>query len=260
MKYTSISITLLVVAVATSMNVSPAQTQMATATRAPMKSLFDRDICNPPCWFGRTPGESSVEDAEYFFLSFSDLIFGLYASEESVFDVESGHMVDGMYLFRWSETAFEWGNRLPSGVAIVIRQGIVDAIHADTNRYVTLSEALSLLGTPDRIIARVGQSASLQLAFMEPYIEVFLTNSEYECDMSRLSVDFWVVAVGYYSRNYLIGVPFHDERFVPPDTWQAWLNGEVDGSCRDAWRQLPVTTATPSPTQTAITLATPVSR
>jgi hypothetical protein len=92
---------------------------------------------------------------------------------------------------------------------------------------------------------------------MKPYRGV-LTNSEYECDMSQLGEDFWVDAVGYYSGNYAIGVLFYDERLVSPNTWQAWLNGEVDGSCRDAWEALPVITATPSPTRT-VTLVPPRS-
>ncbi len=223
-------------------------TSSPTPTPFAMRSLFSDDSCAPPCWFGLTPGESTPEDVSTFFAVFGDLMYGV---------APPIHEKDENYLFYWKPANFNRENVRQNNY-IRVYDGIVDAIHITMNETVYLAEVLEKLGMPDSIIFELGfyGSAYLNLVYLKPRIRVHLTAEWETCFISNIGESFWVDSIGYYSPAYQLVYTIGEDRFVPEITWQTWLDGEVNGNCQDAWQQLPVITATLSPTQTVVATAT----
>jgi hypothetical protein len=72
-------------------------------TPIPITSLFEEDICTPPCWFGLVAGESTGEEVfavlksnREEFHSFRD-----FAADYYDFETETEIPVDGFYKFSW---------------------------------------------------------------------------------------------------------------------------------------------------------------
>jgi hypothetical protein len=240
--------------------VSPVSPQPApTPTPFTMQSLFEEDSCAPPCWFGLTPGESTAQDVEVLLASFSanKIILPLNSeSREGVFDSETGYLVEGEYHFWWDKEVFEREEFLRYSNVIIIHQTLVEHIGVQPVREILLGELLSILGSPDHIIAGGERSLYMILIYAVPRMRVMLNGDRFQCNLSRFTQEFWVYSIDYFSSRY--DVAYFDsssEHFVWQDTWQEWLSGEMEGNCWDAWQQLPETTPvptfTPAPTATA---------
>jgi hypothetical protein len=115
----------------------------------------------------------------------------------------------------------------------------------------------------------------LRLIYDELRLRLWLPSLPENCSTLHLENRFWVSSISYYSpqaavapregfllesdqlQPALLAYDFSD-RDVSLETWQSWLDGEVDMPCWEAWEQLPeevvlptVPALTPTPTATA---------
>lgn len=162
---------------------------------------------------------------------------------------------------------------LPFFSEIEIRDSIVDSIEIAVNTTFSLEQVLDVFGTPDWIqLDMIGcWTPILVLGYQEPLLTIALVPPESReefchddaCYISSIRQDLIVSGMNYYSpaaAQALISgfdMPTQpafryynaNERDVPLETWNMWLRGEVDMTCRAAWEQLsePVFDLIPTP-------------
>jgi len=252
-------------------------------------SIFSNDTCAPPCWFGLIPGVSTAADAlvvleneEYFIkpdehrAEFSD----------GEIDSETGCLVDGQYNFDMSLFDLPFSYNYFAYSHVYVQMGIVDEIMVRMNEFVTLREALAALGTPDQVRLEFALwSYYIEFIYLEPRLRVTLTYDHgaarrSDCYLPDTLDDMWVHIIIYYSPESAIelkNVRVSDsltlqqpaltaygdggaDRYVPPETWESWLRGEVNMSCADAWEALPEEMVLPEiPVETPTATVTPES-
>ncbi|MDQ7026574.1 MAG: hypothetical protein Q9P01_14245 [Anaerolineae bacterium] len=65
-----------------------------TSIPQPLQSIFDYDICAPPCWMGLISGESTVEDVEQMLHANEDLIPPETLSVANVWSDSEGYAIN----------------------------------------------------------------------------------------------------------------------------------------------------------------------
>jgi hypothetical protein len=156
-------------------------------------------------------------------------------------------MIDGSYDFTWRnfqrDDIASWVN---SG--LVIRNGILYYIAVFMNRFFSLQETLDTVGHPDTVRIDIGPYGipRLRFIYIEPRLEISMKAKRVDCNVRNISTLFWINEIAYYSpeawEDLEIAQSASDNGIydVPPETWAAWLNGEVDLTCREAWEQLAI--------------------
>lgn len=218
-----------------------------------MRSLFAKDTCIPPCWFGLTPGESKAEDVMNALQSLDNLFYAhIDISPNSTLDPKTGNVVDGAYFFYWRIEAFLRDDTNYNTNYVVIRQGIVDSIAVQMNQMMFLKQTLDILGPPNAITTLGDERTPILVLYYVKIPMVVILASNWDCNINQMETSFNIREVEYYTANYkLTPQPLlENERSVPPETWQSWINGEIRTSCWDAFQQVQVLTATPSPALT----------
>lgn len=175
-------------------------------------------------------------------------------------DPDTGLVQTGGYLFDIEET-----EREPSKLAsrIEIREGLVDLMVIDSHRKIPLIEVIRNLGTID--ISRLHidtERVRIALIYIDMRLRINLVQSIDNCHTGLLTETLIVDSILYYSPSAATSlVPSADydflqpaltrygllnDRDVPLDLWQSWLDGEVDMSCEEAWELLPEPEITPA--------------
>ena len=283
-----IVIILLGIAVGLIPSVGLAQEATPEPTEPSPHSIFSNDTCAPPCWFGLIPGVSTAADAlvvleneEYFIkpdehrAEFSD----------GEIDSETGYLVDGQYNFDMSLFDLPFSYNYFAYSHVYVQMGTVDEIMVRMNEFVTLREALAALGTPDQVRLEFALwSYYIEFIYLEPRLRITLTYDHgaarrSDCYLPDTLDNMWVDIIIYYSPESAIELrdvwisdtltiqqpaltaygPGNSVRYVPQETWESWLLGEVSMSCEDAWfslpeemilPEIPVGAATPTATAT----------
>jgi hypothetical protein len=198
-------------------------------------------------------------------------IFEPYELIEGEFDAETGYLMNGH--FRFSFDSWHRPDRPWRPSEITVSEGIVDTISLVMGEFRTLREVIDALSTPDRVT--FFHDASLyefRLLYSRARLKVQVTAGDLassdECNLLTVSENFWVDLVTYYSPvaalepynaldidqpqpamwGYILG-----ERDVLLETFESWLNGEIEATCLEAWESLPeeiVLPTIPSPTAT----------
>ncbi len=221
-----------------------------TPTATPIRSLFTGDTCAPPCWFGLIPGESASREV-LMLLQSNENLFEWYSDYHSnVFDPETGELVDGFYSVYWRDFERPDDSRqFNSG--LVIREGILHWMRIMVNDIVPLRDVLEILGQPDQIYFTIELYGQPLLILEYPQIpfRIYLTSEAHDFTMLNITERFWADYV-YYSHRPLEELEVLDwERdnpgipAVPMETWESWLNNQVNSDCYEAWEQLAETSA-----------------
>jgi hypothetical protein len=233
-----------------------------SVTPEPRTSIFDYDICAPPCWMGITPDESTAQDVEQLLQTHTDLVdpdsiskVGAFIGNSRAIDPDTNIVITGSYYFQVGivDPAYKkMGIR--SYVGIIDHK--VDIIHVLSYRESSLGQTLSRLGSPHIIRADItpyDSKFNVTLIYLEPRLRLNLSISTEDCWTESLSENMYVNSILYYSENaaeelfpflgdvpqpVLTGYRFVEERDVPPELWEQWLSGEVDMSCEEAWAEL----------------------
>jgi len=258
-----------------------AQTEV-TPTVQPIQSIFDYDTCAPPCWMGLIPGESTSADVEQMFEENRDLIdpesieggATRLRNGEYAIDAATGLITLGGYSFDVGvRTKPHKPGEVRSGVDITY--GVVDIITVLDFGEIPLRRVLQRLGTPDIIQMNVllsNSSTWFMLIYLEPALSISLEVSNPVCQTSNLLDDLMFRGAVYFSPDaaqrvvqavpempaqpWLTGYGLPRVRPVPPETWAAWMSGEVDVPCAEAWAGLPAAPVQPLYEVTAVPSAT----
>jgi len=241
-----------------------AQTDV-TPTMSPIQSIFDYDICAPPCWMGLIPGESTSDDVERMFAQYPDLFDyrttygGAYRSVlgEPEIDPETGLIIRGGFSFDvGTRVQSREPEELTSRLSIV--DGVVEGIRVISFDIIPLETVLNRLGTPDIVRLNVPAErdfAYLKLIYLEKSLYVMMRVLSGECHIATLQDEMLLFTMSYFAPGVAERVeyntrdmpPYPDvsvywslgERPVPLETWETWMNGEIDLSCAEAWETLP---------------------
>jgi hypothetical protein len=130
----------------------------------------------------------------------------------------------------------------------VIRNGVLYYIAILINKLIYLQETLATMGNPDIVRMDIGLYGipHIRFIYFEPYIQIALKANRVECNVRNVSRLFWIHDVTYYAAQAWEDLEIaqsasdHGIYDVPAETWAAWLNGEVDLTCREAWEQLSI--------------------
>lgn len=209
---------------------------VSTPSLLPTRSLFEEDTCAPPCWFGLTPGESTIQDIIGMFRGNADLFILNPVMRDGFMTQNFKPLIEGNSAFFLWQTWMRDDDLLLEGY-MEINDGSLDWMRIAMNRNVPLSQTLAVFGVPERVSAS-GSLYILYLTLFYPELRivvVWVTN-RVNHDMSQLSQDFKVDYLLYYSPGLL---EFLAEDFnlylydVPDEVWDSWLNGELEGSYDD---------------------------
>ena len=246
-----------------------------TPTPMPYPLLFVQNDCVPPCWFGLIPGTSRVEDVEMVLTARPELFRDLGTSGD--LDPNTNLPINGTYQFYlgpWPRA------ERPFYSEINIRDNRVYSIGIAVNTSITLEQVLEIIGPPDWVqLEMIGcwtpfftlgyQDILLAVSLVPPESLTEFCHGDDVCNASSIQQDLIVIGLGYYSpaaaQEIISGFEMPDQptfgyhsaydRDVPLETWNMWLNNEVDITCKEAWEQLPEPilhfTPTPNPTQPA---------
>lgn len=244
-----------------------------TPTPMPYPLLFVQDDCVPPCWFGLTPGTSDSEEVEAVLAAHPDIFWDIHIDSGGELNLDTDLLVNGIYKFY---VGFGASSEPPPHGAIVIRDNLISTIVIEGSIPITLEQVLEVFGPPDWVLFdkynTMILASSFSLGYQEMLLNVKLTPLHFDrngekCNTSSLYQDLGVYLLAYYSpaiaqripRGFfcqpgrpIFGCIYDGRREVPMETWEVWLNGEVEMNCEEAWEQLPQVASTPSPTQTII--------
>jgi hypothetical protein len=130
---------------------------LPTPTSVIPESIFSEDICAPPCWFGMTPGESTIEDAKTVFTRFSKL-FDNQCSFCEAFPTE---LIPGSsFDFAWKTYGRDDTPVFAPGMTSHTQNpsnlwfddyGILDDIYIVADHEITLRQTIDTLGSPDLV-------------------------------------------------------------------------------------------------------------
>lgn len=218
-------------------------------------SVFADDICNPPCWFGLTPGESTSTDVEANLLRFENIFTWNSGFRNNTFD-QQGYVLNGQYSVYWRN--IERDDVFSTESYISIENSVVSRITVEMNMYVYLTQMLETLGPPSETRLAVGiyNIPYLELIYLDSQMRVSLIGNPESCSLLDIGTDFWVDFVRYYppdensghSSNLLTYSQEPEERAMSLELWRQWLNGEINLTCLEAWQTLPQQTIIPTST------------
>jgi hypothetical protein len=164
-------------------------------------SLLTGEPCEPPCWQGLTPGESTENEVVEFIRATK------YVDPRTIYrgKVYRGGEVVGVSI-QWRSTAAV--SRSVESNAFVIEDGLLESIVIYPDREVTLENVVERYGSPEKFRAFVA-------GFHQPYVSLtvyypthgFTADLELTIDDPRLRPDSEVVRVWYFRAAPL-------ERFV----------------------------------------------
>lgn len=202
------------------------------------RSLFEGDTCAPPCWMGLTPGESTAEDVEEFIQTPNAIFREWRMHPDSIFDEQTGLMLSGTYSTRWLFHERDDAYIGLSDMDIYIADGIVSTIEFNPNRTILLRKVLEKLGTPDFVLINSNDvfPSDLEFVYLEPNVYIGFLSSRH-CSVRRMSNNFWARRI-VYGTSSTIQRPTYWEIPIPMETWQSWLNGDVQRSCRSEWQDV----------------------
>lgn len=252
-----------------------------TPTPQPLQSIFDYDTCAPPCWMGLIPGVSTIEDVENLLEAYPDL-FPIESRDTTVGRIPSGERDIDPDIGRINTAyiSFDIGEVRPDDFFISrveIREGVVSVMVILNYETLDLASVFNSYGMPDtvRLVDSATDLVHLLLIYEDIPLRVNLHYPSSNCTIRAMIDGALVDSIIYYSlagamrlTTYDYDIPQHDltgyrllsERDVSMDVWQAWLNGDVDMSCEEAWVQLPAPEITPAVEVTVEAQATPTSR
>jgi len=289
MRYISLSLALLFVVVGYGLQTETTSTP--TPLQPPIQSLFVEDTCAPPCWFGITPGESTIDDLQKLFQDRIALFDHTCSScEDPLTELEK----DQPFNFKWKifdrkdyvEVAGNPSNVQNDSLVMIGATGIIDYIDIKANRRVLLSEVLLKFGKPDLVFLESGGGVDdfnsarfLLLTYLPIRLQVYLwTFPTTVCKAATVQQDFNVNFLIYYSIEEAVQLfPKNDNgreieqfpkllvpfgRQIRNEQWEAFIKGEGYEQCEDFYNSLPTdyvlpTLPWPSPTVSPVPSATP---
>lgn len=175
-------------------------TLLATATpRIGERFLFTDNTCEPPCWYGITPGVSTSEDVA----NFIEMELNNGGPElNSEIDPQTGLVINGAYSFFIGPDYDEFREyRVALYSFITIEGSIVKLINIWSNRIITLREVIDAWGIPDIIYLTDEQVSSVDLIYTDRLAKIGLEHfPKYEPSSSDSCVDvYWVDFVRFFS-------------------------------------------------------------
>jgi WD40 repeat protein len=231
-------------------------TPLPTATIA---SLFEGDTCSAPCWFGLTPGESTLEDVINTFEMHHDLFIvnpepgsAPNVIAENFQNLREG--VEATFIWKtWEREEAVLANR------INMSDDVVNSIEVQVNNVVTLQETLRILGQPDFALGRVDLGISLILWYPDRNLYVFAFAHRGHCYMNTFLEDFTVWSLYYYTAENVdaVQLDYAGWRLIPLDEW-AIMQADTpeDVSCTIGFRQQGEVFSVPTHTLAPSTRAT----
>jgi hypothetical protein len=202
---------------------------MAQEGDEPIASLFKEDPCAPPCFFGVTPGVSTIADVRRQLAPWI---------ERGIFSTDFSQLSDdGWWHFFW------WAGVVrPSPVienAIVMEDNRVASMYIVMNRPLGLRDVLLAAGEPTFVLANGGFNITFWLVYPEHSITVTLFPPTEQCTLSTLDIDLEVSGVEYY-HNLRSHLAFELRRLTRIDwaTFSDWRLHPKDRSCQTAIQQV----------------------
>lgn len=241
----------LVVILSTMIEITLAQEATITPTLFKMNSLFEGDTCEPPCWFGLRPGESTSEDVYQFLSKNSSRFYNYLIKEGHTSDnlpivaatlnlqpLKEGKAID----FFWQASSYK-GN-MTSNSSISFTDDLVSVMDIQPNVPISLNTTLQLLGEPDSLRAGISFNYDFILLYYpksEMIVELTVSRDD-DCKIANISQQFQVEIVSYLARPaYLERVRdiLNGSDYIPKSIWESWITGGVNASCEDAIASLP---------------------
>jgi hypothetical protein len=192
--------------------------------------------------------------------------------DTAIVNAETHLLSSGEYRFFWQgeETGIN-----PIYGWVTLQDSVVDYVGVQMNQVqtLTLEHALAVLGEPDHIYLdeQPYLAPSLDLIYVDILVRVEFTGLE-DCEIQTIEQDYWATSVKYYSpttaiepvhtvtseeaQPALVAYTSYSPIYVPIETWNAWLNGEVDNYCGWVLFELPEATELPTVAPTATIIPT----
>ena len=198
-----------------------------------VESLFSDDTCAPPCWFGLTVGQSTVDDAIRMFEAHKDVFYTkLIEGHDHVYRP----VLDLQPLVEGHELGFLWlhGEQAdaPLGISgIEVTDGVVSNIFVLPKEAISLGPTLKKLGKPSSV--RVTYSLYvdyLYLYYRDMYLIVDLFVKHDACSKGILD-EFTVDTVHYLTEEGYSNQQTADNKqlvYVPARIWDAWKQKKSD--------------------------------
>jgi hypothetical protein len=218
-------------------------TPAPTATPQTTGSLFPNDTCAPPCWFGLTPGVSTMQEAVENFMNHPD-VFDVRRLRGTITpeDIDTLVNVDTFQLQLFStnrtgaitsNTSQLWGE---DGIMTVL------VVLFSMNMPFTLHEVIETMGQPD-VIAHppTGLAIFIDLFYSDSNVTISFLASLHECQTIDMLEDYSATHITYY-RSIMDWVSMQNQgpdtldtwTLIPNDTWATWLQNPPEGSCEAA--------------------------
>jgi hypothetical protein len=207
------------------------------------RSLFAEDSCAPPCWMGLTPGESTSQDVAYIIQNTKAIFREWIAYDDSIFNEQTGLIVSGGYRSEWILLNRDDVAVLYGGASFFVRDGMVEGVRVLPNQTILLHDVQMRLGTPDFVLINWHEvtGSNLYLIYYDLRIHIYLDSTRH-CNVERMSNNFWVSELEYYSPASIQQVQAHIIQYggtvVPIELWQRWVSGEETRSCQTVWNEL----------------------
>jgi hypothetical protein len=227
-------------------------------------SILVEDTCNPPCMFGMTPGQTTAAEIEAILASLDAVNLWIRSENPTdVIDAATGYIINGSYAFSLRKSDADPG--LAPVVRLILEDSILREIRLDPqSRRINLMQVLEVLSQPNQARLLIGpyNTPFLNLVYLEPPMRLMLQSHPVDCVTSNIESSFQVIEMNYYSEEAAMQLvrgrwggqwlarrgelqpqilayeTLTLEKFIPPEIWQAWLDGEVEVSCGEAWGQL----------------------
>jgi hypothetical protein len=222
-----------------------------TLTPFVMQSLFAGDTCAPPCWFGLTAGVNTSCDVAEFLEAHPDIEIDENETVVDSINPETGCVTEGRYTFRLPS----WEQGIDDSY-IDVKHGIIDLILVDVNENISPRQMITAFGLPDQVRLSNDYGAFvLRFIYLPFNLVVSMRASRFVCDITSQEEDFHVANLTYFSPRAAMeatslsenpSLPrilrWHggEERAVPLEVWEAWMNGAVVADCDTAWESLPI--------------------
>ncbi len=229
-----------------------AQIPEVTPEAEAIRSLFSGDTCEPPCWFGLIPGESSEEEILAFLNDYASAIS--VRPTRKLFDSETGDLISIHYSFSWHD--YSYFN--PPRVNLTLQNGVLDHIWANPNREITFGEMFDVLGYPDQLyLGTVGWSL-LTAIYENPRVRILLDSRSpsSSCKIHDIAREFRIMEIEYFSMEAAqelvtpafspndaepepsLLLPGKNNYLVSKEQFEEWLNDQGDATCSEIWHQL----------------------
>jgi hypothetical protein len=203
-------------------------------------SLFEHDTCTPPCWFGLTPGKSTIQDVVNTFTENPDEFWVVSEDTPDRLTTKQQffHELDANEQLEFLMSNADYGGHAILSSRIAISDNRIDYIDLLPPQRLTLGQVVYRLGKPNQVAAYVVMNTLyIYLYYTDLNLDVGLAANSDTCEMYAFSTNFRLDSATYYWPEGPLSIKSRefDKKYyypVPETRWQSWLSGKLESTCK----------------------------